>query len=78
MIQVGILGAGNISETHARAVQQIEGAEIVAVYGQNQEKAARLSQLYGGTLYQNLLTSFAHRPMNMVVIGINAADCVRL
>jgi len=57
MIQVGILGAGNISETHARAVQQIEGAEIVGVYGQNQEKAARLSQLYGGTLYQNLLTS---------------------
>ncbi len=69
MIQVGILGGGNISETHARAVQQTEGAEIAAVYGQNQEKAARLGQLYGGTVYESLQTFLEHQPMDMVVIG---------
>jgi UDP-N-acetyl-2-amino-2-deoxyglucuronate dehydrogenase len=69
MIQVGILGGGNISETHARAVQQTEGAEITAVYGQNHEKAARLGRLYGGRVYESLQSFLDHRPMDMVVIG---------
>ncbi len=69
MIQVGILGGGSISETHARAVQQTEGAEITAVYGQNHQKAARLSKLYGGRVYESLRSFLDHRPMDMVVIG---------
>lgn len=69
MIQVGILGGGNISETHARAVQQTEGAEITAVYGQNHEKAARLSKLYGGKVHNSLQSFLEHKPMDMVVIG---------
>jgi UDP-N-acetyl-2-amino-2-deoxyglucuronate dehydrogenase len=69
MIQVGILGGGNISETHARAVEQTEGAEITAVCGQNREKAARLSKLYGGRVYESLQGFLDHRPMDMVVIG---------
>ena len=69
MIQVGILGGGNISETHARAVQQAEGAQVSAVYGQNREKAARLSRLYGGSVCESLQTFLEHKPMNMVVIG---------
>jgi UDP-N-acetyl-2-amino-2-deoxyglucuronate dehydrogenase len=69
MIQVGILGGGNISETHARAVQQTQGSEIAAVYGQNREKSARLSRLYGGAVYDNLQSFLEHRSMDMVVIG---------
>jgi predicted dehydrogenase len=69
MIQVGILGGGNISETHARAVQQTQGSEIAAVYGQNREKSARLSRLYGGSVYHNLQSFLEHRSMDMVVIG---------
>ncbi|HZE70430.1 MAG TPA: Gfo/Idh/MocA family oxidoreductase [Pyrinomonadaceae bacterium] len=69
MIQVGILGGGNISETHARAVQQTEVAQITAVYGQNHEKAARLSKLYGGRVYESLQSFLDHRPMDMVAIG---------
>jgi len=69
MIRVGILGGGNISETHARAVQQTEGAEIAAVYGRNQEKAGRLSRLYGGRMFESLQTFLDHKPMDMVVIG---------
>jgi UDP-N-acetyl-2-amino-2-deoxyglucuronate dehydrogenase len=69
MIHVGILGGGNISETHARAVQQTEGAEIAALYSQNHEKAARLSKLYGGTVSESLQSFLDHRPMDMVAIG---------
>jgi predicted dehydrogenase len=67
-IRVGIIGAGNISETHARAVGETKGAEVAAVYGQNREKAHRLSQLYGGAAYDDLESFLAH-PMEMVAIG---------
>ncbi|MDQ3686081.1 MAG: Gfo/Idh/MocA family oxidoreductase [Acidobacteriota bacterium] len=67
-IRVGIIGAGNISETHARAVGETEGAEVVAVYGQNGEKSRRLAQLYGGAAYDDLESFLAH-PMEMVAIG---------
>ncbi len=69
MINVGIIGGGNISETHARAIQQIEGAQIPAVYGQNQDKAERLAQLYGGKVYAELEALLNHKPLDMVVIG---------
>jgi predicted dehydrogenase len=44
-MKVGLLGGGNISDTHARAARAIPGVEIAAVYGPNREKATRLSQL---------------------------------
>jgi predicted dehydrogenase len=54
VIHIGIVGGGNISETHARAARQIEGVEIAAIYGHNQEKSARLGQHYGGVVYTDL------------------------
>jgi len=48
-IHVGLIGAGNISETHARAVGAIAGAELVAVYGTNPSKVERLAREHGGT-----------------------------
>ena len=47
-ILVGLIGAGNISETHARAVGAIAGAELVAVYGTNPSKVERLAREHGG------------------------------
>jgi UDP-N-acetyl-2-amino-2-deoxyglucuronate dehydrogenase len=69
MIHVGILGGGNISETHARAAQELEGVEIAAVYGHNHEKATRLGQLYGGAVYERLWAFLDHKPMDLVMIG---------
>lgn len=53
MIYVGILGGGNISETHAPAAHETDGVEVAAIYGQNQEKAARLSESFGGKVCGN-------------------------
>jgi predicted dehydrogenase len=72
-IGVGILGAGNISDTHARAALAIPGVEVVAVYGQNAEKAARLAQTYGGRAYDRLEAFLDHRPMDLVAIGSPSA-----
>jgi UDP-N-acetyl-2-amino-2-deoxyglucuronate dehydrogenase len=69
MTQIGIIGAGNISETHARAAREIDGVEIAAVYGNNRDKASRLAQLYGGAVYQNLDAFLEHKPLDVVMIG---------
>ena len=69
VIYIGIIGGGNISETHARAARQIEGVEIAAIHGRNQKKSARLGQLYGGTVYEDFESFLDHRPMTMVAIG---------
>ncbi|MBA3440568.1 MAG: Gfo/Idh/MocA family oxidoreductase [Pyrinomonadaceae bacterium] len=66
---VGILGGGNISETHARAAREIDGVEIAAIYGENREKAERLGELYGGTVYTDLGSFLAHRPLEVIAIG---------
>jgi predicted dehydrogenase len=69
MTSIGILGGGNISETHARAAQEIEGVEISAIGGYNHEKIARLCEHYGGTAYEDLPSFLAHKPMDLVMIG---------
>jgi predicted dehydrogenase len=72
-VRVGILGAGNISDTHARAATSIPGVEVVAVYGQNRAKAARLAELYGGQAFETIDRFLDHRPMDLVAIGSPSA-----
>ena len=43
-MKIGLLGGGNISDTHARAARAIPGVEIAAIHGSNRDKAARLAQ----------------------------------
>jgi UDP-N-acetyl-2-amino-2-deoxyglucuronate dehydrogenase len=68
-VKVGILGSGNISDTHARAAQSIPGVDVVAVYGRDHAKAARLANLCGGTAFDDLDRFLSHRPMDLVAIG---------
>jgi UDP-N-acetyl-2-amino-2-deoxyglucuronate dehydrogenase len=68
-IKVGILGAGNISDTHARAAQAIPGVQVVAVYGQNAAKAAALAGRFGARALETLDAFLDHRPMDLVAIG---------
>lgn len=66
---IGLIGGGNISETHARAARAIPGVEIAAVFGTNAEKVARLCHEYGGKPCAELAEFLAHRPMELVAIG---------
>jgi predicted dehydrogenase len=66
---VGILGAGNISQTHARAAQAIPGVTISAVWGPTREKASRLAEGSGAAPYDDLARFLAHKPMDLVAIG---------
>jgi UDP-N-acetyl-2-amino-2-deoxyglucuronate dehydrogenase len=66
---IGLIGGGNITETHARAARAIPGVEISAIHGTNAEKIARLCREYGGTPYQDFDAFLDHRPMDLVIIG---------
>src|SRR6202521_3870547 len=66
---IGLIGGGNITDTHARAARAIPGVEISAIHGTNAEKIAVLCREYGGTPYQDFDSFLKHRPMDLVVIG---------
>jgi len=66
---IGLIGGGNISETHARAARAITDVQIAAVFGTNRENVNRLCREYGGTPYTDFEKFLAHRPMEVVAIG---------
>src|SRR5262249_11061459 len=68
-VHVGLIGAGNISDTHARALRAMAGVEIAAVYAPTRAHADQLAARYGGTPHDSLDTMLAQRPLDMVVIG---------
>ena len=68
-VRVGIVGGGNISDTHARAARETPGVELVAFWARDPEKARRMAAGYGGTAFQDLEDMLAHRPLDMVVVG---------
>jgi predicted dehydrogenase len=65
----GIVGAGNISETHARAIQALPGVEIAAITGNNIARLQTLGSQFGASTYAALGEFLAHKPMDFVVIG---------
>ncbi|HEX7959660.1 MAG TPA: Gfo/Idh/MocA family oxidoreductase [Terriglobales bacterium] len=67
-IRIGLIGAGNISNTHARAAREIPGVELAAIYGTNKEKVHRLCQEFGAKPYTDFKSFLAH-PMDAVIIG---------
>jgi UDP-N-acetyl-2-amino-2-deoxyglucuronate dehydrogenase len=68
-VHIGLIGGGNISETHARAARAIPDVEIAAIFGTNAQKVDRLSREYGGKPFSNFDEFLAHRPMQLVAIG---------
>src|SRR5450432_22302 len=70
---IGLIGGGNITDTHARAARAILGVEIAAIFGTNPEKIKRLCREHGGTPYQDFDAFLSHRPMDLVMLGSQSA-----
>ena len=66
---IGLIGGGNITNTHARAARAIAGVEIAAIYGTNADKVTALCREYGATPYHDFDAFLGHRPMELVAIG---------
>ena len=78
---LGILGGGNISDTHARAAAGVAAVRVSAVYGQNVERSAQLAARAGAVAYADLDRLLDHKPMDFVAIGsrsgLHATMCVK-
>jgi predicted dehydrogenase len=68
-VRIGLIGAGNISATHARAIDAIAGARVVAVYGPTLQRARMLADTRGAAAFDTLDGFFGGAQMDMVVIG---------
>jgi UDP-N-acetyl-2-amino-2-deoxyglucuronate dehydrogenase len=68
-IHVGLIGAGNISDTHARALHTIPEAEIAAVYAPVRARAEQFAARHGGAAFDSLQQMLARRPLDVVAIG---------
>lgn len=68
-VHVGLIGAGNISATHARAASAIADVRIAAVHAPTRDRAVRLAAPYDAAAYETLDAFLDHRPMDMVAIG---------
>jgi UDP-N-acetyl-2-amino-2-deoxyglucuronate dehydrogenase len=69
MIHVGLIGAGNISDTHARAIGEIAGASLTAVHSPTLANAEKLASRHNAAAYEALDAFLQHRPMEMVIVG---------
>jgi predicted dehydrogenase len=69
VFNVGLIGAGNISATHARAAADIPDVKISAVFAPTAEHAASLANRYGAVAFDTLDGLLAHVPLDAVVIG---------
>jgi len=67
-MKIGLIGAGNISNTHARAARAIAGVKIAAVYGTNPGKVNQLSRDHDAVAYSDF-AAFLDHPMDMVIVG---------
>jgi UDP-N-acetyl-2-amino-2-deoxyglucuronate dehydrogenase len=68
-MNIGIIGSGNISGTHARAASATPGVTVAAVYGRSAERVERLANEHGARGYTDLDRFLQHRPMDIVAIG---------
>jgi UDP-N-acetyl-2-amino-2-deoxyglucuronate dehydrogenase len=67
-VNVGIIGAGNISDTHARAARAA-GLRVVGVFGENRDKARQLAARHEAAVFDTLETLLGHPALDLVMIG---------
>ena len=65
---VGIVGCGMISQFHARAIADSEGAGLVACCSRDLKSAQTLADEFGGTAYDNLDAMLADSKVDIVSI----------
>lgn len=53
-VKIGVVGVGAIGRNHARIYSELENAELVAIYDQDAELAARLAEEFGSTAVASL------------------------
>ncbi len=66
---IGLIGSGNITQTHARAARAIPNVKIAAIYGTNPQTVTQLATEHQAKPYQDFAAFLAHKSMDLVVLG---------
>jgi UDP-N-acetyl-2-amino-2-deoxyglucuronate dehydrogenase len=66
---IGLIGSGNISQTHARAASAIPNVQIAAIYGTNPQTVTSLAAEHQAKPYQDFAAFLTHKPMDLVILG---------
>lgn len=64
----GIVGAGMISEFHAKAIAAMDDAELVAIYSRRMEKSQEFSEKHNCTAYASYDDFLAHEGLDIITI----------
>ena len=65
----GIVGAGLIADFHAKAIQNLENASLIGIYGSNPDKTRRLTEKYNCKTFENLEELLCSVDIEIVVIA---------
>ena len=68
-MHIGIVGAGNISRTHALAAREIPGVSVAACWGRDTAKAAQLAEEFGARACRTLDDLVNHPGLDIVLVG---------
>jgi UDP-N-acetyl-2-amino-2-deoxyglucuronate dehydrogenase len=68
-MNIGIIGAGNISDTHVRAALAIPGVRLRAVFAPSLVKASALASRAGALPFDDFERFLSHGPLDLVLIG---------
>ena len=66
---IGLIGSGNITQTHARAAHAIPGVQISAIHSTNSQAVVRLATEHHAKPYTDFAAFLAHKPLDLVIIG---------
>jgi UDP-N-acetyl-2-amino-2-deoxyglucuronate dehydrogenase len=66
---IGLIGSGNITQTHARAGRAIPGVQISAIYSTNPQTVARLATEHQAKPYTDFAAFLSHKPVDLVILG---------
>jgi UDP-N-acetyl-2-amino-2-deoxyglucuronate dehydrogenase len=66
----GIIGCGMIAEFHTRAINEIEGASVVAAYSRSEANGAKIREMADGpcTVYDDLTRMLEHPGLDVVCV----------
>jgi UDP-N-acetyl-2-amino-2-deoxyglucuronate dehydrogenase len=66
----GIIGCGMIAEFHTRAINELEGARVVAAFSRSESNGAKIADLAGGgcQVYDDLDRMLAHPDLDVVCV----------
>jgi len=68
MVNIGIIGAGNIAKMHALAYQEISDAKVVSVADINQAKAQSIADMFNANIYSDITELLDKKTVDMVDI----------